>query len=84
MAKVVRVLLYEGDDSFVRGSLIKAGVPLNGIMSCISSVIVVVDAPCLICGAHTTNLSIICDTCLEERADIAREIEEKLNCQNRP
>jgi len=78
MTKVVRVLIYEGDARFVRQSLAHTAVPLNGVMQAMSSVITQVeDAACLVCEKLTNNLSIVCDTCLEERADLAREIEVK-------
>jgi hypothetical protein len=69
MAKLVRVLTYEGTEAFIEASLAKIGVPLNGkfqtAKGSISSIITEVRAcPCLTCNYNiTSNFDLICDDC---------------------
>lgn len=69
MAKLVRVLTYEGTEAFIEASLAKIGVPLNGsyktTRGTISSVVVEARAcPCLTCSTGlTSNHDLVCNNC---------------------
>lgn len=70
MAKVVRVLIYEGDPDWIMATMNRSSVPLNGreqmsargeIRSIITEAI---DTKCLVCGENkTNNNAMICMDC---------------------
>ena len=78
MAKVIRVLIYEGSPEWVTNTLENAGVPINGVYnlnnSCsIRSTIAQAFTKCKTCSNLTNNKTLICDDCTTEAVKLAKE-----------
>lgn len=76
MAKVIRVLVYEGEPESIRKTIQNS--QLQGIetlqMKMVSHIVSVKDCKCFSCGALCNNTAFVCDDCDAKMAAMVKEL----------